>query len=74
MCTQFHEQLALSMTRDLCVPCHLDVNHHGLLSMSLTFQVRQLAFVHRGIKRHQQNAMVWSERSIDKSRDFFLAQ
>ena len=46
-----------------------------LLSMSLTFKCVNSAFRHSGgVERHQQNAMVGSERRIDELRDFFLAQ
>src|SRR5216683_1533145 len=53
----------------------LNVNHHALAVDVADFQVCQLGVAHSGsVERHQQNAMVGSERSIDESRDFFLAQ
>ena len=53
----------------------LNVNHHALAVDVADFQVRQLGVPHSGgVERHQQNAMVGSERRIDESRDFFLAQ
>ena len=53
----------------------LNVNHHALAVDVADFQVCQLGVAHSGgVERHQQNAMVGSERSIDELRDFFLAQ
>src|SRR5712691_6299972 len=53
----------------------LNVNHHSLAVDVADFQVGQLGIpCSGGIKRHEQNAMVGSERRIDESRDFFLAQ
>jgi len=51
------------------------VNHHPLAIDVADFQVGQLGIpCSGGVKRHEQNAMVGSERCIDESRDFFLAQ
>jgi len=53
----------------------LDVNHHALAIDVPDFQMGQLGVAHSGgVERHQQNAMVGSERRIDEPRDFFLAQ
>jgi hypothetical protein len=53
----------------------LDVNDHPLAVDVADFQVRQLGIPRsRGVQRHEQSAMVGSERRIDESRDFFLAQ
>src|ERR1700730_1711197 len=76
MCTQFHEQLCTE--HDIAISASLaalNVNHHALAVDVTDFQVRQLGVPRtRGVERHQQNAMVGSERSIDESCDFFLAQ
>ena len=51
------------------------MNHHALAVDVTDFQVCQLGVPHSGgVERHQQNAMVGSERRIDELRDFFLAQ
>src|SRR5882724_9748840 len=73
---QFFEQLGaehhISIYASLAA---LNVNHHPLAVDVAGFQVRQLGVPHSGgVERHQQNAMVRSERRIDESRDFFLAQ
>src|SRR5260370_22692014 len=53
----------------------LNVNRNALAVDVADFQVCQLGVPHSGgVELHQQNAMVGSERSIDESRDFFLAQ
>jgi len=53
----------------------LNVNHHPLAVDVADLQVCQLSVPHSGgVERHQQNAMVGSERSVDESRDFFLVQ
>ena len=73
---QFFEQLwaehHISIDASLAA---LNVNHHPLAVDVADFQVRQLGVPRSGgVERHQQNAMVGSERRIDELRDFFLAQ
>src|SRR3984893_17896154 len=76
MSTKFHEQLCAE--HDITISASLaalNVNHHALAIDVADFQVRQFGVPHSsGVERHQQNAMVGSERSIDELRDFFLAQ
>src|SRR6202022_1389964 len=76
MCTQFLKQFCaehhIAISASLAA---LNVNHHALAVDVADFQMRQLGVAHSGgVERHQQNAMVGSERSIDESCDFFLAQ
>src|SRR5712692_9881087 len=53
----------------------LDVNHHALAVHVADLQVCQFSASYSGgVERHQQSAMVGSERRINESRDFFLAQ
>ena len=53
----------------------LNVNHHPLAIDVADFQTCQLGVpCSGGVKRHEQNAMAGSERRIDESCDFFLAQ
>src|SRR5258708_8128746 len=69
---QFWAEHDISVSASLAT---LNVNHHPLAVDVANFQVCQLGVAHSGsVERHQQNAMVGSERRIDESRDFFLAQ
>src|SRR5450755_3732716 len=76
MLAQFLEQFWAEHHIAICASlAALNVNHHALAVDVADFQVCQLGVAHSGgVERQQQNAMVGSARSIDESRDFFLAE
>src|SRR6266851_7735920 len=65
---QFSAEHHISVNASLAA---LNVNDHPLAVDVTDFQVCQLGVPHSGgVERHQQNAMVGSERRIDELRDF----